>query len=83
MEQVKQIKINWKWLLFLAPFTVLTQWAAFTAFSLQNVGIVTSIFKLSALFTILWGFLFFKEERIWERLLGAGVMIGGTLMLVL
>lgn len=78
----KQIKNNWKLLLLLAPFSALAQWAAFTAFSLANLGLVTSVFKLSILFTILWGFLFFREERIWERLLGAGVMIIGTILLV-
>lgn len=77
-----QVKNNWKLLLFLAPFSALAQWAAFTAFSLSDLGLVTSVFKLSVLFTIAWGFLFFKEERIWERLLGAGVMILGTLLLL-
>lgn len=82
VAQIKEVRKNWYWFLLLAPFGTLAQWAAFTAFSLQNLGLVTSVFKLSVLFTILWGFLFFKEERIWERLLGAGVMILGTILLV-
>lgn len=82
-NQITQIKNNWKLLLLLGPFGALAQWAAFTAFSLSDLGLVTSVFKLSILFTILWGFIFFKEERIKERLLGASVMIAGTLMLLL
>lgn len=77
-----QLKNNWKFFIPLTIFGPLAQWAAFTAFSVAPLGLVTSIFKLSVLFTILWGFLFFKEERIWERLLGAGVMISGTFLLL-
>lgn len=75
------IKQNVWWFLLLAPFSAIAQWAAFTAFSQTNVGYATAIFKLSTLFTILWGAIFFKEERIRERLLGGGVMILGTILL--
>lgn len=79
---IAQIKGKWYWFLLIAPFNALAFWAAFTAFTLAPLGLATSAFKLSVLFTILWGFLFFKEERIWERLLGAGVMIAGTMLLL-
>ena len=49
----------------------------FTALALGLVGYVTTIFKLSALFTILWAKLFLGEGQIRERLLGATVMMGG------
>lgn len=65
-----------------APISALSLWGAFTAFSLTNVGSVTAIFKLSALFTIFLGWLFFKEKRIKERFLGAGIMVLGTIFLV-
>lgn len=77
-----QFKRTWKWFLLLGPFSALAQWAAFTAVVLAPLGLVTSVFKLSVLFTILWGFIFFKEERIKERLLGAIVMILGTILLL-
>lgn len=81
---IKEVtKKNFGWFLLLGPFSALSQLASFTAFSLINVGIATSIFKLSTLFTILWGWLFFEEKRIKERLLGASVMIIGTILLVL
>ena len=69
-NQIPQIKRNWKLLLLLGPVGALAQWAAFTAFSLASLGAVTAIFKLSILFTIIFGGVFFKEERIKERLLG-------------
>ena len=42
----------------------------FTAIALGLVGYVTTIFKLSALFTILWAKLYLGEGQIRERLLG-------------
>lgn len=81
-DYVPPIRQNIKWFLLLAPFNALAQLAAFTAFSLVYVGYATAIFKLSTLFTIFLGAIFFKEERIKERLLGAIVMIIGTILLV-
>jgi len=87
--KIKNMKIelgkavrSWKWFLILAPLGTSATWAAFTAFSLAPLGLVTSVFKFSVLFTILFGFIFFKEERIKERLLGGAVMIAGTLLLL-
>lgn len=77
-----QFKRNFWWFVLPAPIGALALWAAFTAYSLANIGYVTAIFKLSMLFTILWGALFFKEERIRERFLGASVMVLGTILLV-
>ncbi|MFL5664333.1 MAG: EamA family transporter [Ktedonobacteraceae bacterium] len=53
----------------------------FTAIALGLVGYVTALFKLSAVFTIVWAWLFLGEENIRQRLLGAVVMlIGGALI---
>lgn len=76
-----QIQKNWKLLLLLGPLGALAQWAAFTAFSLAPLGIVTAIFKTSVLFTIIIGGVFLKEERIKERLLGGAVMVLGAILL--
>ena len=55
----------------------------FTAITLCLVGYVTTIFKRSALFPILWAKLFLGEGQIRERLLGATVMmVGGLLVAV-
>jgi len=82
-NEVKPIRQNIGWFFLIAPFSALAQWAAFSAFFLTNVGYATAIFKLSTLFTILWGALLFKEQRIKERLLGASVMVVGTILLVI
>jgi drug/metabolite transporter (DMT)-like permease len=65
----------------LGVFGATAQFAAFTAFSQANLGYVTAVFKLSVLFTIIGGWIFFKEKNIKERLLGGSVMIAGTLLL--
>ena len=55
----------------------------FTAVTLGLVGYVTTIFKLSAVLTILWAKIFLGEGQIRERLLGTIVMtIGGLLVAV-
>ncbi|GAC1562108.1 MAG: hypothetical protein NVS4B1_17470 [Ktedonobacteraceae bacterium] len=53
----------------------------FTAIALGLVGYVTALFKLGAVFTIVWAWLFLHEGNIRQRLLGASVMvIGGALI---
>ncbi len=55
----------------------------FTAIALGLVGYVTTLFKLSAVLTILWAWWFLGEGQIRSRFLGAGVMIvGGFLVAV-
>jgi drug/metabolite transporter (DMT)-like permease len=53
----------------------------FTAIALGLVGYVTALFKLSAVLTILWAWMFLGEGQIRSRLLGASVMlVGGALV---
>ncbi len=53
----------------------------FTAIALGLVGYITTLFKLSAVLTILWARVFLDEGQIRERLLGALVMlVGGALV---
>lgn len=53
----------------------------FTAIALGLVGYVTALFKLSAVLTILWAWVFLGEGQIRSRLLGASVMlVGGALV---
>ena len=53
----------------------------FTAIALGLVGYVTTLFKLSAIFAILWARWFLGEGQMRSRLLGACVMvIGGVLV---
>lgn len=59
----------------------IAQSSAMIAFSLGNLGLVTAIFKLSMIFTVLLGWLFFKEKNIKNRFLGAAVMLIGVFLL--
>ena len=53
----------------------------FSAIALGLVGYVTALFKLSAVLTVLWGWLFLNERGVRQRLLGALVMVvGGVLV---
>ncbi len=49
----------------------------FTAIALGLVGYVTTLFKLNAIFTILWARLFLSEGQVRSRFLGACVMVVG------
>lgn len=79
----QQFRANKWWYIFPLPLAVFLQWAAFTAYSLNNIGYVTAVFKLSILFTIIWGGLFFKEKNIGERFLGSSIMVFGTILLAI
>lgn len=56
--------------------------AGFTAYSLNNLGYVTSLFRLSMVFTIILSWIFYKEKGIKNKLLGAIVMLIGVLMIL-
>ena len=68
-------------LIILGATIALAQYAAYTAFSLAPVGYAVSIFRLSTLFTVVAGGLFFKEKNLVSRFLGAAIMVGGAILL--
>ncbi len=53
----------------------------FTAIALGLVGYVTALFKLSAVFTIVWAWLFLGEGNIRQRVLGTLVMFVGAALI--
>lgn len=55
----------------------------YTAFSLGLVGYVTTIFKLSTLFTLFWSSLFLKESRATQRLPASIVMVTGIILITM
>lgn len=61
----------------------IAQAAGFVAFSLAQLGFVTAVFKLSIVFSVLLGWLFFKERNIKDRLLGSLVMLAGVILLAI
>lgn len=81
----KPLAIARKYFKLLILFGVLgavAQVAAFTAFSLTKLGFATAVFKLSMIFTVILGWLIFKEKDIKSRLLGSTVMLTGVILLV-
>jgi drug/metabolite transporter (DMT)-like permease len=78
-----KIAKKYLWLFLISGFiSGIGQAVAFTAFSLGSLGLVTAIFKLSMLFTVIFGWLFFKERNIRDRLVGSLVMLVGVVLLV-
>jgi drug/metabolite transporter (DMT)-like permease len=53
----------------------------YTAYSLGYVGYVTTLFKLSTVMTVMWGFLFLKESGLPQRLPGSLVMVAGAILM--
>jgi len=53
----------------------------YTALSLGLVGYVTTLFKLSTVLTVIWGFLFLKERGLANRLPGSAVMVAGAILI--
>ena len=53
------------------------------AITYMLVVYVISIKRLSTVFSVLWGKLFFKEQNIRERLVGTLIMVAGVLLIAL
>ncbi|QQS38630.1 DMT family transporter [Candidatus Woesebacteria bacterium] len=58
------------------------QTCAYLAFSMQNLGLVTAIFKLAIIFNTLFGWYFFHETYIANKLVGAVIMFGGVILII-
>ncbi|MCX5719013.1 MAG: EamA/RhaT family transporter, partial [Nitrospirae bacterium] len=52
------------------------------AISLANVAYVISVKRISIIIGVLFGYLFFKEKNIRERLLGATLMFSGFVIII-
>ncbi|MBI3941776.1 MAG: DMT family transporter [Chloroflexi bacterium] len=53
----------------------------YTAFSLGFVGYVTTLFRLSTMMTVIWSFLFLKEQGWGQRLPSSLVMVIGAVLI--
>lgn len=72
-----------KWFGLLWVGGAFSQYAAFAAFALTNLAYATPVLRLSGVFTIVLGGTVLKEKNMKERLIGAGVMLAGVLLIVL
>lgn len=68
--------------LVLGLLSGLGQTTAMIAFSSGNLGLVTAVFKLSMIFSVILGWVLFKEKNLRDRLLGSTVMLLGVILLV-
>lgn len=77
------IRTSYKVLLPIGLFSAIASIFQMIAISLTLVAYVISIKRTSAIMSVLFGHLIFKEEGVKERLLGAIIMVIGVLFIVL
>jgi len=77
------IRTSYKVLLPIGLFSAIASIFQMIAISLTLVAYVISIKRTSAIMSVLFGHLIFKEEGVKERLLGAVIMVIGVLFIVL
>ncbi len=78
-----QLKNNFKKLLPIGIFSSLTLVSQMTAINMTLVTNVISIKRTSSIFSVLFGYLIFREKNIKNRLLGAIIMIAGVVFITL
>ncbi len=78
-----QLKNNFKKLLPIGIFSSLTLVSQMTAINMTLVTNVISIKRNSSIFSVLFGYLIFREKNIKNRLLGAIIMIAGVVFITL
>ncbi len=82
-KNVKQIPTNLKTLVPVGFFVALTWIFYAIAINLALVAYVISIKRTSAILSVLFGYLIFKEKGIKERLIGAVIMVLGVILIAL
>jgi drug/metabolite transporter (DMT)-like permease len=71
------------WLLLGGLVTALATMTHFHAIKLVPVSYMIAVKRTSLIFSVLYGGLIFKEERIGLRLVGSGIMVSGAVILYL
>lgn len=69
--------------LLLAFTTGLMQFSTLYTFGVLQVGYSLALFQTSALLSVLFGYRFFREPNILQRLLGTAIMIAGAVLIVM
>lgn len=80
-EKLNEIKMRWKLLSLVGIFTTLSLLASFTALTLTIVPYANSLKRTGILFSIILGFIAFKERNVRPKLAGAALMIAGVLLI--
>ncbi len=82
-NKAQQIKRGWKTLVLMGASSAFSVLAQMTAITLALVAYVISLKRLSTVFGVFWGKLFFKEKDFKERLVGAIIMAAGIILIAL
>lgn len=84
IKEIKQVKLHH---LLTHGFLVLSigtmQYTTNYVFSHMNVGYALALFQLSTIISIFLGYRIFKEQNIKKKLLGAVIMIAGSVVIIL
>lgn len=75
------LKTNYKSLIALGIIGAIGQTFAFTVFTLTKLGCATAVFKLSMVFTVVFGSIFFKEKNIKNKIVGSIIMLLGVILI--
>lgn len=78
----QQIKQGWPFLILVGFFNAFALFSHMIALQLTLVAYVIAIKRTSVLFTSLFGFIFFKEKGLAERLSGVLLMVAGVLVIL-
>jgi drug/metabolite transporter (DMT)-like permease len=68
--------------LLLATTTGLMQLSTLYTFGALQVGVSLALFQTSTLLSVFFGYHFFQEQNLARRLLGAGIMVLGAILIV-
>ena len=64
-------------------FTAFGFFLQMTALSLTLVAYVIALKRMSGMITVIWGYYFFNERNIHEKLVGSVIMFVGVLLILL
>jgi uncharacterized membrane protein len=82
-QKVTTIFVEWKRFSIWGLLYAIAIIAQMVAIKMTLVNYVISIKRAGMIFSILFGYIFFKEKNVKSRLLGAGIMLAGVLLITL
>jgi drug/metabolite transporter (DMT)-like permease len=81
-SQLDTVKQRTSTYLLLALTTGLMQFSTLYTFGVLQVGYSLALFQTSALLSVFFGYKFFREQNILQRLFGASIMVLGAILIV-
>lgn len=82
-NNINQLKTNFMVIIFMGLFSALSGIFQMLAIKISLVPYVISIKRTSVIMAVIFGYLFFKEKRIKERLFGVLIMLIGVFLITL